>query len=61
LHQRIEQGKRRRGILRERRSHHNRRVNAANELRDQFAQDSHAVLAYFDALVELLAGAGRKH
>jgi len=29
-------------------------------LRDQFAQDSPAVRAFFDALVELLTGSGRK-
>jgi len=29
-------------------------------LRDQFAQDPTAVLALFDALVELLTGGGRK-
>ena len=35
-------------------------INAAMVLRDQFAQDSPAVLAFFDALVELLIGGGRK-
>jgi hypothetical protein len=35
-------------------------IDAAIVLRDQFAQDSHAVLAFFDALVELLTGSGRK-
>jgi hypothetical protein len=35
-------------------------INAAMVLRDQFAQDSPAVLAFFDALVELLTGGGRK-
>lgn len=35
-------------------------INAAMVLRDQFAQDSPAVLALFDALVELLTGSGRK-
>ena len=34
-------------------------INAAIVLRDQFAQDSPAVLAFFDALVELLTGGGR--
>ena len=29
-------------------------------LRDQFAQDSPAVRAFFEALVELLTGGGRK-
>jgi hypothetical protein len=29
-------------------------------LRDQFAQDSSAVLAFLDALVGLLTGGGRK-
>ena len=36
-------------------------INAAVGLRDQFAQDSPAVCAFFDALVELLTGGGRKH
>ena len=35
-------------------------INAALVLRDQFAQDSPAVRAFFDALVELLTGSGRK-
>ena len=35
-------------------------IAAAMVLRDQFAQDSPAVLAFFDALVELLTGGGRK-
>jgi hypothetical protein len=35
-------------------------INAAMVLRDQFAQDSPAVLAFHDALVELLTGGGRK-
>jgi len=35
-------------------------INAAMVLRDQFAQDSPAVLALFDALVALLTGGGRK-
>lgn len=35
-------------------------INAAIVLRDQFAQDSAAVLAFFDALVGLLTGGGRK-
>ena len=35
-------------------------INAAIVLRDQFAEDSTAALAFFDALVELLTGAGRK-
>ena len=35
-------------------------IAAAIVLRDQFAQDSPAVLAFFDALVELLTGGGRK-
>ena len=36
-------------------------ISAAMVLREQFAQDSPAVLAFFDALVELLTGSGRKH
>ena len=36
-------------------------INAAFVLRDQFAQDSPAVLAFFDALVELLTGGGHWH
>ena len=35
-------------------------INAAIVLRDQFMQDSPAVLAFFDVLVELLTGEGRK-
>ena len=35
-------------------------IAAAFVLRDQFAQDSPAVLAFFDALVGLLTGGGRK-
>jgi hypothetical protein len=35
-------------------------INSAIVLRDQFAKDSPAVLAFFDALVEVLTGAGRK-
>jgi hypothetical protein len=35
-------------------------INAAMVLREQFAQDSPAVLAFFDALVGLLTGSGRK-
>jgi len=35
-------------------------IAAAIVLRDQFAHDSPAVLAFFDALVELLTGGGRK-
>jgi hypothetical protein len=35
-------------------------INAAIVLRDQFAQDSPAVLAFFDALVGLLTGGGRR-
>ena len=35
-------------------------INAAIVLRDQFAQDSDAVLAFFDELVGLLTGIGRK-
>jgi hypothetical protein len=35
-------------------------INAAIVLRDQFAQDSPAVVAFFDALVGLLTGAGQK-
>ena len=36
-------------------------IDAAIELRDQFAKDSPAALAFFDALVALLTGTGRKH
>jgi hypothetical protein len=36
-------------------------IDAAMVLRDQFAQDSPAVRAFFDALVELRTGGGRKH
>jgi len=35
-------------------------LNAAIVLRGQFAQDSPAVRAFFDALMEILTGAGRK-
>ena len=35
-------------------------INAAIVLSDEFAHDSPAVRALFDALVELLTGAGRK-
>ena len=35
-------------------------INAAMVLRDQFAQDSPAVRAFFDGLVVLLTGDGRK-
>ena len=35
-------------------------INTAIVLRDQFAQDSPAVRAFFDALVGLLTGSGRK-
>ena len=35
-------------------------LNAAMVLRDQFAQDSPAVRGFFDALVELLTGGGRR-
>ncbi len=35
-------------------------ISAAIVLRDQFAQDSPAVLAFFDTLVEILTGSGRK-
>ena len=35
-------------------------INAAMVLRDQFAKDSPAVLAFFNALVEVLTGEGRK-
>jgi hypothetical protein len=35
-------------------------INAALVLRDQFARDSPAVREFFDALVELLTGGGRK-
>jgi len=35
-------------------------ISAAMVLRNQFARDSPAVLAFFDALVELLTGSGRK-
>ena len=36
-------------------------ISAAMVLRDQFAHGSPAVLAFFDALVELLTGSGQKH
>jgi hypothetical protein len=36
-------------------------INAAMVLRDQFAHDSLAVLAFFDALGEVLTGAGKQH
>lgn len=36
-------------------------IAAAMALRATFDKDSHAVLALFDALVELLTGGGRKH
>ena len=35
-------------------------INAAMAMQTTFAQDSPAVLALFDALVELLTGGGRK-
>jgi DNA-binding transcriptional LysR family regulator len=35
------------------------RIDVAMVLRDQFAQDSPAVRAFFDALVQILAGDGR--
>jgi len=35
-------------------------INAAIVLSDEFAHDSPAVRALFDALVELLTGSGRK-
>jgi len=35
-------------------------INAAIVLRDQFAQGSPAVRAFFDGLVEILIGDGRK-
>ena len=35
-------------------------INAAIAMRGAFAEDSAAVLAFFDALVELLTGGGRK-
>ena len=35
-------------------------ISAAIAMRDQFAEDSPAVRAFFDALVELLTGEGRK-
>ena len=35
-------------------------IAATMVLREQFAQDSPAVLAFFDALVEILTGGGRK-
>ena len=36
-------------------------IDAAIAMRGTFAEDSLAMRAYFDALVELLTGAGRKH
>src|SRR5512136_386071 len=36
-------------------------IAAAIVMRDEFAHDSPAVRAFFDALVKLLTGAGRKH
>jgi hypothetical protein len=36
-------------------------IDAAIAMRATFAKDSPAVLAFFDALVELLTGVGRKH
>ena len=36
-------------------------ISGAIVLRDQFAKDSPAVRAFFDALVDLLTGSGRKH
>jgi hypothetical protein len=36
-------------------------IDAAIALRATFAQDAPAVRALFDALVEILTGAGRKH
>jgi hypothetical protein len=35
-------------------------INAAMVMRDQFVQDSRGVRAYFDALVGLLTGSGRR-
>ena len=35
-------------------------IDAAAAMRDQFAQDSPAVREFFDALVDLLTGVGRK-
>ena len=35
-------------------------ISAAIVFRDQFAQDSPAVLAFFDVLVELLTGDGQR-
>jgi hypothetical protein len=35
-------------------------ITAAMVLRDQFANDSPAVLVFFDALLALLTGSGRK-
>jgi hypothetical protein len=36
-------------------------IDATNALREAFAQDLPAVRAFFDALVDLLTGGGRKH
>jgi hypothetical protein len=36
-------------------------ISAAMVLRDQFAQDSPPVRAYFDALVKVLTGGGHRH
>jgi hypothetical protein len=36
-------------------------IDAAIAMRTSFANDSPAVLALFDAIVELLTGGGRKH
>jgi hypothetical protein len=36
-------------------------IDAAIAMRATFAQDSPGVLAFFDALVELLTGGGRRH
>jgi hypothetical protein len=36
-------------------------IDAATAMRETFAEDSLAMRAYFDALVELLTGAERKH
>lgn len=36
-------------------------IEAAITLRDTFAKESPAVRALFDAMVELLAGGGRRH
>jgi len=36
-------------------------IEAAMALREQFAQDSAAMRAFFDAMLELLTGGGRSH